>query len=480
MKKLLFIFLFYGCTKSQSQFFYHMIEDGVRSHRIDVVKDIVPVVDSPIYEGFGIPVQNKVNQITYYYASGATHTTTHNFSYRTFNIAAGVLSEPTLVSDTLFTTVTGGKMDNDSVAFFLYTNSGTRYLYIMKCDSNNVFSPPVAFNWGAAEDLNSGFFFGPMIIGDAPGEYYNCIYQVSGSRYKITIFKTTNYWNNYSEIGTIFDGTTQYSEPAGINLGGGKFLVLCRNNQAGSLTPFESTDYGVTWVRRNSSNLYWNLGGLPEIAYVYGHDGVFDIFYQCRDAAMMQISKNNTVTASSFGTPFPVYNDPEIYSHHLGTGGNPSLGYGAQLKIHHVNPRIDGKYFMIYSKEYNNVRANLQWTMDDLVTDPGGIPSAPTISTSNIGTTTFRITETGYSDSDLENVRYMQFDVSTHADFSDFVTAKYRSVSAFPAVELHDIRMTGLFCIFNVLTTGTTYYCRVKACNNVGCSAYTTVIVTTL
>jgi hypothetical protein len=186
---------------------------------------------------------------------------------------------------------------------------------------------------------------------------------------------------------------------------------------------------------------------------------------------MIEISKNNTV-ASNFGNS--TYNNQEIFSHHLGTGGNPSLGYVSELKL------TNGYYLIVYSKEYNNNRANIQWTTTDLTTDPAGIPAAPTLSVSGITSTAFREDITGYSDINWQNVRYLSMDLSTHADFSDFVTCKYRSPSVFPAVPIQGIRVTGYYMPFTVLTTGTTYYFRIKACNDAGCSAYTTTSVTTL
>jgi hypothetical protein len=304
------------------------------------------------------------------------------------------------------------------------------------------------------------------------------MYQLNGdtgtTRRRITIFKTTDYWNHYAEQGVLYDvsgSPTQYSETAGVNLGGGNFLGITRNDQSGSLTPFESTNHGATWTRRPSSNLTWYNGGAPEIPWVYPHDGVFDFFYENRDATMMYISKGNTL-ASNFGSGSS-YTQSEIYSFHKGTGGNPSLGYGSQLKL------STGLYLMLYFKEYTTAKANPQWTVDDLVTDPAGIPPAPTFTTGSITSTTFNVTITGQTDTTWQNIRYFSIDLSTHADFSDFVTAKYRATSAFSASVIQNTIALAGFVNFSALTTGTTYYFRIKACNNAGCSAYTTTSVST-
>jgi hypothetical protein len=455
---------------------------------VSTVKNIRAIVDSPAYEAFGFLVQNKVNQAAYIYRRALTHTTGGGLYYRKFNIAAQLPGDPILIhSDSLnISGVSGGMMDNDSIVIFYVSNHTDVYhsrdIYIVKCDTNFNFSAPHLFDWTGITQLQAGFFFGQMIPGDNPGENYHIMYQTNGdtgsTRYRISFFKTTDYWTHYSQVGTLIDSTLDYSETSGVNLSGGKFVALARKNNAGSLTPFESTNYGVTWTRRTASNLFWYLGGIPSIPNTYENatKDSFDIFYECRDVSMMQISRGNTV--ANFGNATPVYNDPEIYAYHRGTGGNPSLGYGSEVKL--SKGTYAGKYLTVYSKEYNNNRANIQWTMDDLTTDPAGVPAAPTLATSSITTTSFRVDITGYSDEDWTNVRYCLMDLSTDAGFSTFVTAKYRNTSAFPAVSINNLRMTGYFDIYSTLTTGTTYYLRIKACNNAGCSSYTTVNVTTL
>ena len=77
---------------------------------------------------------------------------------------------------------------------------------------------------------------------------------------------------------------------------------------------------------------------------------------------MMQISKNKTI--ANFGNITPMYNVPEVYAYHRGTGGNPSLGYGEELKLH------SGIFLTIFSKEYTGTKAHLQWTLDNLEMTP--------------------------------------------------------------------------------------------------------------
>jgi hypothetical protein len=224
----------------------------------------------------------------------------------------------------------------DSTMMFLqWSNNGAAGdwsidLQIIKCDSLHNFGSPVNFDWsGVAVRLQRGFVFGHVVKGDNAGEYYEPLVQFNvdtgSTRYRISVLKTTDRWAHYSEVGVIFDGSTSYNETALANLGGGKFLALKRNGVSGVLTPSESTNSCAAWTARVASNLYWYIGAEAEMADINVHDGVFDITYQCRDADMLHISKGNTV-GSNFGLSTPTYNDAEIYSHHLGTGSNPSLG----------------------------------------------------------------------------------------------------------------------------------------------------------
>jgi hypothetical protein len=431
------------------------------------MKNIQPIVENA-YEAFGFPVQTGDDQVSYYYRRGITHTTGGGLFYRTFTgILEAVISEPILIHSEIenISGVSGGQMDDGTVViFYVVTHvGGTRDIWIIKGSDNN-FGTPVIFDWTNVLKLTGGFFYGPMIKGDNRGEYYHLIYQTATSRYRVSIVKTTDYWITYNEVGVLYDGTIPFSETAGANLGSGKFVAISRVNNGGSLHVFESTNSGITWTRRPACNLYWWNGGGPSIPYIYAHDGVFDIPYQCRDTSMIEISKDNT----NFGLSTPVYNDQEVYCYHRGTGGNPSLGYVSELKL------SNGKFFIIYSKEYNNSKANLQWTIDDLVSD-STIPDGPLLTISSVTATSFRFDITNYGD--WQNVRCCVMDLSTTADFSTFVTCKYRAVSAFPAVKIQNIRVTGYFDIFNGLVTGT-YYLRIKGVNNAGESDYTLKTVT--
>lgn len=434
------------------------------------IKNIQPIVSST-YDAFLTTVENNMG-VTVFYRTGTSHTTGGKGAYRTISLSGKVSNQTIFHDDSLdVRDISGGKMDNDSTVLFYSTTNknGVRNIFIQKADQNNSFSNPVLFNWDGIVNLNGGFFYGKLVKGDVPGESYNILYQMGKApvRYRISIIKTTDYWNHYTECGVIYDGTIPYTETTCANLTGGKFLAISRNNVGGSLIPFESSNYGKTWIRRPSSNLFWYNSGLQEMADICVHDGVFDIFYQCRDASMMQISKGNTL--SNFGKTYPVYNSPEIYAYHLGTGGNPSLGYGQLIKLN------DGRFFTVFSKQYTNTKANLQWTFDNLETDPDGLPAAPPkLDTVSLSLTSFRINVNGYTDREISNIRYLNVDVSLDSTFSSFVTLKYQNpTTTIPAMQMHNIRMIGKWCTFNLATHGNEYWVRAQAVNNAGRSSWT-------
>lgn len=493
MKKLLLILFFTNLLAcSKSQYFVHLISNGVTSNSVSIIKNIQPVSTDSTYEAFGFIDNLRVNKLCYYYRKGITHLTGGSPYYRAYNIAANQWYSPVQIASNskdardVYGTLMQDDGSIDSTMMFLqWSNNGAGGdwsidLQIIKCDSNNVFGTAANFDWSVIPvRLQRGFVFGHVVKGDNDGEYYEPLVQFNvdtgSSRSRISILKTTDRWAHYTEVGVVFDGSTPYTETSLANLGGGKFLALKRDEVSGILVPTESTNYCVTWTQRIPSNLYWYISAGQEIPCIYTHDNVFDIIYECRDADMISISTGNTV-ASNFGSSTPTYNGPEIYAHNLGSGGNASLGYPSMIKI------ADGDFLTIYAKQFNNNRANLLWTRDNLITDPDGTPLAPpSISTSFITATSFRIDIDDYTDVQIANIRYLQQDLSTDPDFGSFVTAEYRVHSgAYPAVPIHDIRMTGLWDKFATLTTGTTYYYRIRACNNVGCSVYTTINVTTL
>ncbi len=439
-------------------------------------KNIKPISTDSLYEAFGILLRIKADTAVYIDRIGKDHVSKGNGNpfYRKYCISSNTWSDTTrIASDSLDSRcVAGGMMDNDSGIIFYarYHTDGTRDLLIQRFDSNANFTSPIPFNWNGFVKYKGGFPFSKLIKGYSAHEYFLPMYQVNDTgvaKYRISLIHTTDCFNTYQDI-VVYSGSTAYTEPFGANLSNGKMLIECRNNQAGTLTPFESTNHGLTWIRRNPCNLYWYIGGGSEMGdMIVNPDSSFDIIYECRDAEMISISKNNVISSANFGNSFPIYNEPEMYAHNkgAGSGGNTSLGYPSMIQIGSLR-------LVVYAKQFNLNRANLMWTIDDLITDPGCIPDAPVITVSGITTTAFRIDIKNYSDSQIQNIRWFQQDLCYDSLFTNFVTCKYRITTsgAYPAVLMKNIRMTGLWDLYSVLTTHTTYWLRIRAYNYKGYS----------
>ncbi|MFI5186267.1 MAG: sialidase family protein [Chitinophagales bacterium] len=447
------------------------------------IKNIQLVSDDAAYESFGVLDYSRQNIYTYYYRRGTSHLHGGNPVYREYNALTKKWGGPvTITTDTKDGSVFGGRMDNDSTVLFLgRSNNGLNGdwsidIQIIKCDSNNKFSLPRNFNWAGIPKLQRQLFYGHIVKGEMPGEYFMPMYQLrigsSNSRRLLQCFYTTDYWNTYNLRGTIYDGTIPFSETSMVYLGNGRLMTLTRNDVTGILVPFESVDNGVTWKRRSPSNLYWWILRSPEIPFVYNDTatGTFDIIYECRDANMIEISKYNDL--NNFGILSPFYRNPEIYAHNFGAGENPSLGYPSMIRMK------DGNFLIIYSKQFNDYKANLLYTEDDLSGDPAGIPEKPVIVPSYITQDSFRVDITGYDDKQVENIRWLSEDMSEDSSFDTFTTCRYRT-NSYPAVEMHDVRMTGFWNTYSWLKPQTTYWLRIKACNNKGCSDYSFVKVVT-
>lgn len=448
------------------------------------IKDLKFISLNNVYEAFGIIDYSRQNVYTYYYRRGKSHLSGGNPVYREYNTLTKTWSDPiTITTDTRDgTAVSGGRMDNDSTVLFLgRSNNGINGdwslgIQIIKADSNNRFSAPKPFDWTGIPKLQRQSFYGHVVKGERPGEYFMPLYQLTiqstNSRRLLQCLYTSDYWNSYKLKGTIYDGTTPFSETSMIYLGDGKLMTLTRNDNSGILVPFESDDYGVTWKKREISNLYWGMLRLPEIPFVYNDTatGTFDIIYECRDANMIEISKYNDLT--NFGNVLPVYRNVEIYAHHLGEGSNPSLGYPAMIRMK------DGNFLIVYSKEFNDYTANIFYTEDDLQSDEGNIPQKPKITVSKILEHSFRIDVTGYTDKQLENIRWLSEDLSEDSTFKTFTTCNHRTPS-YPATQIRNIRMTGLWDSYSGLKGLTPFWLRIKACNYKGCSDYSIIRVTT-
>ncbi len=494
MKKIFTIclcLLLAACSKEQ--FYTHLIGHGFQSNPVSNVKNIREIPNQTGYRAFGTLLNTRTNRMTFYGRAATNHLEGGVDYYQEYNIAADHWYDTVTINIPGFTKdkrdIWGIKMDNDSIVLFAAQSDNNLNggdwsidMKVLKLDTNNVIGTAKDFDWsGIPVRLQRDWVFNNVIAGDSPGEYYATLIQsnvdTGVGHNRISVIKTSNYWNNYSEVGIVYDDNSSpigFSETALIKWGGGKWTALMRNNMAGSLSGYESSNNCVTWTPRvsSSNHLPWYIGGKPMIPNSFQHqDGTVSIFYECRDNNFMLLSKGNNVI-DNFGTS--VYKDPELWAWNSGGGGNPSLGYGAMEQIPNSNI-----YVLIYAYEIDNSNSRLMYSRTDLTTDPDGIPIAPPSIDTTVTlptTTTFRIDIEGYTQKQLDNVRYWVQDVSTSPTFSTFSTLKYfAAATAQPTFLMHDIRTFGLFTIYSSATTGTRYWVRVKACNNAGCSAYTTV-----
>lgn len=337
---------------------------------------------------------------------------------------------------------------------------------------------------GYDTSFRSGTNFGMLQAGANPGEYYigfNVFGYGSETARKLYCLKTTDYFATWNFI-EIYSGSLPFSEMSVAYLGGGRLFSFARIDNGGYLYLFKSSDSGATWTaigQHVDNNLGWYTGAPKIPTAVFMHNGLLNIMYHDRDNFCTMISKDNDPD-DFFGMAIPVFNPPEIYWYNWNGefSGNPSLGY--PIVCHAGSDR----FLVAIAKEVNTQDADLYYTMDDFLTDPDGVPAAPpTIADSFITATTFRLDINGYTDAQKQNIRYFQIDVSTDAGFGSFITASYNGTSVgtdHTSVTMQNVRMAAFWIGMAALTTGTTYYIRIRAVNNAGASSYTTKTVTTI
>lgn len=498
MKKQLFIISFifsiihtlYG----QPAYYYNLTKTN-SLNTVSNIKNPRFIDTRNYYDAFGFVERTGVNRATYFRRIGATHLTGGNAYMSNYYINSDLWADTICIDRGTpdVRDIWGGRLDNDSIVLFMgrslngiggsSPSNWSIDLYMMRGDTNGNFGSHIPFNFGSYPQLQRCYFFGHTAKGAAPGEYYIELYEVNVdtgnlSHKIIACVATTDYFRTYS-IHTIIDATGfAASEGTLAYLGNGKMNLMLRREQSGDLDVFESTNSGVTWTYRNRSNLYWYVDGNDVIPYTFMDTtkNKFTVLTNDRGSDFIEISRDNDT--SLFGSSFPVYASPKLYYYnqsedHL--AANTSLGYPSMINI-----IGDSVFLLVWSHETTSTMANAVYSRDNFATNTTIPASPPTITPSFITATTFRIDIDGYTQSQLNNIDYLQFDLSTNPAFGSFVTAKYRNVSAFPAVSLHDIYMNAIWDNFSELTTGTTYYIRIKACNSLGCSSYTTQTITTL
>lgn len=392
----------------------------------------------------------------------------------------------------------GGRMDNGQYVYFS-SISPVAIAYLVEFPTgpwpSGHFVPffrkaaDSTLNWGARVELTgydtslrSGTPFGQLMAGSRPGEYYIGFcqfgYGSSETGKEIYVVKTTDYWNTWTYHLVYSCANCNFTETACNFLGNDKLWIFTRIEQGGYLTMWKSADSAHTWtavtqdVRNNTGWNYLNVK-IPSGSFMYNNQ--LYLMEHDRDSKFTSISKANDT--SFFSSAVPVFNPMELYWHtDHGSGGNPSLGYPTCTYFD------NGKFISIIAQENNHYDADLFYTMDDLTTDASLPVAPPTVAASFITSTTFRLDISGYTDAQLQNIRYFSIDVSTSPSFASFITANYNGNSStvdHVGATMQNARMTALYISLNALTTATTYYIRIKAVNNNGSSSYTTINVTT-
>lgn len=394
----------------------------------------------------------------------------------------------------------GTKMDNDSIIYW----SCISFLDAIDSHTGNpipgstqIFQIRIGRNLGMTDTINfrvppgvpmlqRKFIYGKAAYLDSPGHYATTLltYNVDTgnlSRVILYVLKTTDYFRTYWLVkvwDNTIDGSGSPDETAIAYLGSGRVGLWTRLFLGGVLYYTESSNYGNTWTfRGNADSLWWYKAGADMQASVYKFprkDSAI-ILYGNRDNDNIEVGLWKK-PSEFFGTHS--FGRPELYFYNRSEdagAANSSLNYVSTFPI--VG---DSVFLTTWYHEKSLDTAFAYYTRDNFKTDPSGIPVAPTITVSGITTTSFRIDLTGYTQAQKNNIRYLRFDLSTDPAFGSFVTAKYQTPTSTSAVLLQNIYMNAYWDIFNSLTTGTTYYLRIKACNNAGCSSYTTQTITTL
>lgn len=382
----------------------------------------------------------------------------------------------------------GIKMDNGEYIYFgSVSPSAIAYLddavntrppenavpfYRKASNSDLVYAPPVYLFTdpgasGVPLELKSCSPFGKPCKGANPGEYYIGFYQFDyeGTAARGYCIKTTNYFNTWSF--NLIWNQAGYSENMVFYMGGGKLVDVARRDNSGNIFLYVSIDSGVTWTPKGPTQNLWWSGAFPQIIHGFVENNLLTLMCQNRDTGFVYISHAN---AWSNINDTQIFNRPEIffYTFNGEINGNPSLGYPC------VTPIGNGKYFVSLCTEVNGNDANRYYTITDLQTD-NGLPAAPPVITTAFHTaTSFRLFIDNYTDAQLQNIRGFEIDLSTQANFSTYVMARIEVVQNGGQLQVfQDVWMWSRWITPNSLITATTYYYRIRACNNNGKSGFT-------
>jgi len=354
-------------------------------------------------------------------------------------------------------------------------------LYFLRGDTLGHFGTRIPFNWSvqAFPQLQRCYFFSHIVPGWQPGEYYGILYEANVdtgdlSRHIVNVIKTMDWFRTYRLL-KVWDGDSYpASETVIAPVGYHKLCIQMRMETLGHLDQWESTDSGHTWIDRTSNDLrYFNATDVIPSTYWDSSTHKQYMYPDDRDNDFIYFAQGDS-NLTGFGQTLPTYGPILFYYNqsedHL--SANTSLGYANSIRLLKSDMSFDSVLLITWFHEINSHRANVMWSRNGFLADPGGIPNVPVLSTSFATTTSFRFDVTNFSVSDWNNVRLIQMDLSTDPAFGSFVTAKWGPPSISPDVLIHNIFVHSNWVVYNDLVTATDYYVRVRACNNVGCSAF--------
>lgn len=372
----------------------------------------------------------------------------------------------------------------------------TQQCFYLKCDLNgNLISGPhdtIGGTSGVTSGCNRNWPFGRggwLGTGNWYGQSYVSL-QYDGttvSNGKIWFLRTQDDWATF-EAFSYYTGI-YVDEVLLIPFTDGRAVSLRR--QAGKTNLFRCPNTIATtpsWSLYSQIDLGWFHYGTLIPTYDI-HDNLVDIVFADRDTGMISISRNNTYDNVYNG----IFNDEEIIAYaNVPASGSVYTPLGYPVYVYNCGVSSYGGVlsFAGWSRETAwsptagaDGKAEFWGTFLDFEHDEtGAMPTQPPALTSNpsyLTSSAARVEITGYTEAQMNNIKYYVWDISTSPTFApgSFVTVSIEWV--LPAVLVKDQRIPGIAIAPQSLTSGTTYYFRVKAVNNAGESAYTSTSITT-
>lgn len=372
----------------------------------------------------------------------------------------------------------------------------TRECFYLKCDlDGNLISGPhdtINGTSGVTSGCNRNWPFGRggwLGTGNWYGQSYVSL-QYDGTTVsdgKIWFFRTQDDWATF-EAFAYYTGTA-VDEVLLIPFTDGRAVSLRR--QAGKTNLFRCPNTLATtpsWSLYSQIDLGWYHYGTLIPTYDI-HDNLIDIVFADRDTGMISISRNNTYDNVYNG----IFNDEEIIAYaNIDSAGSAYTPLGYPVYVYNCGVSSYGGVlsFVGWSEETawsstagSDGSAQFWGTFLDFEHDEtGALPTQPPTLVSDpsyLASTSARVKITGYTLDQIANIKYFLWDMSSSPSFAPgtFLTQEIEWVQ--PPVLVKDQRIPGIYLAPVDLTSGTTYYVRVKAVNHAGESAYTSTSFTT-